>query len=90
MLRPIEIAPVIQIPKRFYDDHVERDLEAPSIVHQTAKHYWIKADDPALNELKDDAEFYASMGMDYWDKSCAGLVSSARATAKAIRAHYAA
>jgi hypothetical protein len=51
---------IIQIPKRFYDDHVERDLPAPTIVHETGRYYLIRSDDPALPELLNDARYYAN------------------------------
>jgi hypothetical protein len=50
---------VIKIPQGFYDDHtIGRDLPAPPILHQTARHYWIDRDHPAFTELVKDAEFY--------------------------------
>ena len=76
---------LIKIPKRFYDDHYERDLESPLIVKETKTHYWISADDEHLNELYTDAEFYSAPYVDarpgdyLW-----GIVVSARATVKAI------
>ena len=49
---------MIRIPKRFYDDHAERDLESPAILKETARHYWIAADQH-LAELLSDADFYS-------------------------------
>ena len=73
---------MIRIPKRFYDDHAERDLRSPAIVKETARHYWIAADQN-LTELLSDAEFYRDVPPDL--PGYFGLVSSARATANAIR-----
>ena len=73
----------IRIPKRFYDDHVERDLPAPIVIKSTTKHYWIDSVGKAVVELLDDAEFYADADGPDVDT---GLRSSARATARAIRA----
>ena len=36
---------LIKIPTRFYEDHLERDLECPAIIKETKTHYWISADD---------------------------------------------
>ena len=76
---------LIKIPTRFYEDHLERDLECPEIIKETKTHYWISADDEHLGELHDDADFYAFPYVDarpgdyLW-----GIVVSARATVKAI------
>ena len=76
---------LIKIPQRFYEDHLERDLECPAIVKETKTHYWISADDEHLKELHEDADFYAFPYVDarpgeyLW-----GIVTSARATVKAI------
>ena len=76
----------IKIPQRFYTDHIERDLEAPEIVKATASHFYIRKDSPHLAELLDDAEHYANGGISTYDfPELFGLVSSARATARAIR-----
>jgi hypothetical protein len=75
----------IRIPKRFYDDHVERDLDAPGILNETKGHYYIDALSPYLDELLSDAEYYAAMA-NYMDDHVFGICVSARATARAIRA----
>ena len=73
---------LIKIPQRFYDDHVERDLPAPDVVRETSRHYWIDAESEHLQELLNDAEFYAShIDMPH----LFGLCRSAAATAGAIR-----
>ena len=74
---------MIRIPKRFYDDHCERDLEAPEILKETKAHYWIAADQH-LAELLSDAEFYSDY--EHFPNSL-GLITSAIATAKAIEKH---
>lgn len=77
---------LIRIPKRFYDDHTDRDLEAPPIVKETKAHYFIDANSEHLDELLSDASYYA-------DPACydfefgtylAAIILSARATEKAI------
>lgn len=83
-MRTIKTA-TIRIPRRFYDDHVERDLEAPGVLKATKTHYWIDALSPHLDELLSDADYYADSVGDM-DSYLFGLCMSARATARAIRA----
>ena len=74
----------IRIPKRFFDDHAERDLDTPAIVRETKAHYFISADDPFVAELRDDAEFYAAEhGPDLLPP---GLKAAARALLTALGA----
>ena len=71
----------VRIPKRFYDDHVKRGHPAPVVVKTTMKHYWIDTIGEKVDNLLVAAEFYADgpvLGI--------GLRSSARATARALRA----
>jgi hypothetical protein len=51
----------IEIPRAFYDDHVERDLPAPAKIwgKPMVKRYVICRDDPSLPELINDAQYYA-------------------------------
>ena len=77
---------MIRIPKRFFDDHRERDLDTPEIVRETKEHYFISDSDPALDEFYSDAEFY-SVAMDFHERGLEhliGLVRSAQATRNAI------
>ena len=77
---------LIKIPQRFYDDHKERDLESPEIVKETKTHYWIKADDPDIAELKSDAHYYYTMwNMGAFDNYLFGICMSAKATLKALQ-----
>lgn len=74
----------IRIPHKFFDDHAARELPTPDVVRSTQRHYWIRADDPALAELLDDARYYAGPhGPSDFDGAY-GLRRSARATVKAI------
>tara|TARA_Y100000022_G_scaffold199157_1_gene210983 strand:+ start:403 stop:699 length:297 start_codon:yes stop_codon:yes gene_type:complete len=76
---------LIKLPKRFIQDHAERDLDTPEIIKVTSKHFWVRADDPHLSELYQDAEYYAEPWIDaapgdgLW-----GIVLSARATKRAL------
>lgn len=72
---------LIRIPKRFLDDHLERDLPTPEIVRETSFHYFIASGDPTIGELIEDARHYA----DGLDEAPRGIVMSARATLRAIR-----
>lgn len=75
---------LIRIPWVFALDHDERDLPLPEIVRATKSHWFVRADDPALRELLDDAEHYAHpYGPD--GEGLGGLRSSAKATVRAIR-----
>lgn len=49
----------IRVPRRFFDDHEARSLPTPEVVHYNKTHYWIKRDDPAIEELRSDAAYYA-------------------------------
>ncbi|MGP9791102.1 hypothetical protein [Roseinatronobacter sp. NSM] len=75
---------LIRIPRAFYIDHQERDLPTPGVVRSTKHHLFVRADDPAIWELLNDAEHYAGGGVDV---ACCGigLVSSAQATARALK-----
>jgi hypothetical protein len=77
---------LIRIPQAFYDDHTSgRDLP---VLRQTAHHYIIDADHEDAPELFSDARFYADPSGPCrdvnFDRSYLGLLSSARATAKAL------
>ena len=74
----------IKIPRRFYDDHVERDLEAPPVVKATKTHYWIDAKSEHLDELLSDASHYADMA-GYMAPHVFGICRSAAATKRAIQ-----
>jgi hypothetical protein len=76
---------LIKLPKCFFVDHSERDLDTPVVIKETADHVMVSADDPALPELLSDAEFYAESSS-YMGKQYFGLCMSARATARAIKA----
>jgi hypothetical protein len=76
---------LIKLPKAFFIDHKERDLDTPKIAKETKANIWVSAEDPYLAELKSDAAYYSDMAdMGAWDKYLFGLVRSAKATLKAI------
>lgn len=74
----------IKLPPAFYEDHDERDLPTPEDIGKAKSYVLVRADDPALGELLDDAEHYAHpWGPDA--EGLSGLKASARATVRAIR-----
>jgi hypothetical protein len=53
-------ANIKRISRKFYDDHVERDLPAPSWYKQSRLYIWIDTTpSPEFDELVDDARYYA-------------------------------
>lgn len=75
----------IKVPLRFYSDHDERDLDTPSAIRYTKTHVVIDANDPAISELLEDAEYYAASAR-YMGREYAALCASAARTAEVIRA----
>jgi len=47
------------LPRKFFDDHAERDLPTPAVIRETKRTVTILADDPAIPDLIDDARYYA-------------------------------
>lgn len=77
-------AKLIRLPQRFLMDHEDRALPTPEVVKQTKAHFFVRADDPNLSELLNDAEFYSHRwGPD--GEGLEGIKASARATVKAIK-----
>jgi|TARA_R100000149_G_C5859141_1_gene125548 hypothetical protein len=72
---------LFKVPKLFYDDHVARELPAPTVIRENKTHYWISLGGAHIDEFISDAEyysFYEGMGREYH-----GIVASARATLRA-------
>jgi hypothetical protein len=81
----MEMTNLIKLPKRFFYDHKDRDLDTPTIVKENKRNVWVSASDPHLCELKQDAVYYCDMGdMGAFDSWMFGIVRSAKATAKAL------
>lgn len=76
----------VRIPRRFFEDHVARDLPTPAVVKETKRHVWVDPHDPAIGELLSDARYYAEEAR-YMDPPMPGLAASARATLDALRAY---
>jgi len=78
---------MIRVPRKFYDDHVDRDLPAPGILRSTKTHYYIDALSRDLDELLDDAKYYTEM-IKYMHPDYRGLCRSAAATVKSINNYH--
>ena len=75
-----------RLPKAFASDHWNRDCgRTDVIVRETRSHFIVRMDDDGYGDMESDADYYvdcgSEMGRDYM-----GLVSSARATLRALRA----
>jgi hypothetical protein len=69
------------VPARFWDDHESRDLaDGAEFISKAGGGYRIAFTQAALDELKSDADFYAT-GFTYEDGAeIRGLIASAKAT----------
>jgi len=74
----------LRIPERFYRDHADRDLPSGRIVSETSKGLVVELDPEAFKDLLSDAQFYVDMGVGAFGPEFLGLISSARATIKAL------
>jgi hypothetical protein len=83
----VEVTKTIRIPGTFYSDRLDRGLRVPEDIGRSRSHAVVRADDPVLASLLDDAEHYACMGGGGRRNDCmpAGIVASAKATVRAIR-----
>jgi hypothetical protein len=54
---------LIQLPRKFYDDHAERELPTPAAIRSNSKSVWVATDDVNLPELIEDAYFYSDKDM---------------------------
>jgi hypothetical protein len=75
----------VWIPERFYDDHVSRDLPAGLEVERKRSKVRVRADRPTFSEILDDARHQVYMSAEL-GREYLGLVSSARATVRALEA----
>lgn len=73
---------IIRIPRRFWDDHIDRELPAPPEVRETTRYVWVNTMHPDFQEVVKDAEHYvACRGPDGMDPV---WVAHARAFLKAV------
>ena len=71
-----------RLPKRFYDDHIERDCLEGVFVRETKSHIYIELDSEEYGDLLSDADYYSDASQ--FEPDMMGLVSSARATYSAL------
>lgn len=71
-----------RVPKKFYDDHVGRDLPAPPVVRATGRHLYIDDAHHDFPELVADAQYYANP---WGPDECPDIVRAAKALLKALR-----
>jgi len=78
---------LVKIPSRFHEDCDECDCEVPVPVRETKTHYFISTKrDALMDELISRAFYYVEMGsMGAFEKYYIGIVTSARATLKALK-----
>ena len=78
---------LVRIPSRFHEDCDECDCEVPVPVRETKTHYFISTKrDALMDELISRAFYYDEMGsMGAFDRYYIGIVTSARATLKALK-----
>jgi hypothetical protein len=79
---------VYRVPARFYEDHADRhDVHElmGRIVKTTGNYHHVRLTDSQVSNLHSDAEHYAGESPEYVDR---GVISSARATKKALDKHY--
>jgi hypothetical protein len=49
---------LVRLPWGFFQDHQDRDLPTPEPVRWNKKSVWVSLDDPHLDDLIEDAEYY--------------------------------
>lgn len=75
----------IRVPAAFYRDHDERGCEPfCEPVKRTTRFVWLRADDPGLAELLDDAQHYSNF--DHWGEWGSENRSTCRSAAATVRA----
>lgn len=80
----------VDVPFTFHQDHVSRDLPGGTVVKRLARTVRVELDRETYDELLSDADHYAGDAMSEWVAedfaNAMGVVRSARATVKALRA----
>jgi hypothetical protein len=86
IIRPTDFPVVVTLPKRFYEDHVGRDLPAGTLVAENPQSVTVSLDAAGWDDLVADAKHYVT-GFDGEPmRNYVGLISSARATLKRLSA----
>ena len=78
----------VDLPPRFYDDHVDRELPSGIEVKRTKNYVRVILDHAAYDDLLSDALYYVDAASDMLSGSpeLLGLIASARATARRLSA----
>lgn len=76
---------IVDVPVRFYDDHVSRALRAGMVLKRLSKKTRVALDAESYDELLSDARHYADPSMGYAAED-SGLFNSARATVRNLEA----
>lgn len=86
----------IRVPVLFWNDHAMRECEeqfAPERktieIKENSRHIWLSMTPEAISELLSDARYYASEFYGEDAIGIRGIISSARATVKSIKAQTA-
>ena len=75
---------LVRLPWGFFQDHQDRDLPTPEPVRWNKKSVWVSLDDPNLDELLDDANYYACKeSRRGWDEGALRYVYAAERLLKA-------
>lgn len=77
----------LDLPPRFYDDHVARDLPGGVVVKRTTRLVRVELNRAGYDELLADARHYAGDAMaEYATDGGLGLIASARTTVRRLLA----
>lgn len=78
---------VVDVPRRFYDDHRDRDCGTTGeIVKTLSTTYRVSLDWEAFNDLRSDADYYAEVFTTDPQPWLRGLAISAKATLRRLDA----
>lgn len=73
---------VLAVPAAFFDDHAGRALPTPGVIRRTGARVYVRADDPAIADLRSGAEYYANR--DNMDECPRYVRDSAQRTVEAL------
>ena len=77
---------IYKLPKTFASDHWGRDCGlTDEIVRETKTHYFVQMDEDGYSDMESDADYSVYCGPEM-GRDFLGLVASARATLKALKA----
>lgn len=86
IVRPTDFPVVVTLPRKFYEDHVGRDLPSGTVVTENRQSVTVSLDAAGWDDLVADAKHYVT-GFDGDPlRDYIGLISSARATLKRLHA----